>query len=131
MFAFRRGRLPFLVPLILAVAFGYLLAGGIGSVVGALLFIPFLIMKVVFMMMFFGFVFKMFAHRMGHPGHHAHGPHPWRRRSGSGDRSRSRPDAEPEPEPEDRDWEEALRAAKREIDKLFPNPGDTPPDRER
>ena len=34
MFAFRRGRLPILVPLALAVAFGYLLAGGLGSALG-------------------------------------------------------------------------------------------------
>lgn len=121
MFAFRRGRLPFLIPLALAVAFGYLLAGGIGSVLGALLFLPFLIMKIVFMMLFFGFVFKLFAHRFGFAPHHRdHRHHGW---SGRPERPESRQASEPEPDPEDRDWEEALRAAKREIDKLFPNPG--------
>lgn len=124
MFAFRRGRLPILVPLALAVAFGYLLAGGIGSAVGALLFLPFLIMKVVFMMLFFGFVFRMFAHRAGYA--HAHGRPRWH-----GPDTNARSDERPEPDPEDRDWEEALRAAKREIDKLFPNPGDDASDRDR
>ena len=127
MFAFRRGRFPLLVPLALAVAFGYLLAGGIGSVLGALLFLPILIMKVVFMMFFFGFLFKMFAHRSGfaphHDGRRGHGWHPGRGWGGPSE-SRSGSDAGPAAEPEDRDWEEALRAAKREIDKLFPNPGD-------
>lgn len=125
MFAFRRGPLPLLVPLGLAVAFGYLLAGGIGSAFGALLFLPFLIMKVVFMMLFFGFVFRMFAHRAdygsGHGGR--------RRHHGRDADTRSEP--RPESDPADRDWEEALRAAKREIDKLFPNPSDDTPDRER
>lgn len=125
MFAFRRGRLPLLVPLGLAVAFGYLLAGGIGSALGALLFLPFLIMKVVFMMLFFGFVFRMFAHRAGDP--FGHGRHRWHHGPDPDTRSEQRP----EPDREDRDWEEALRAAKREIDKLFPNPDDNTPDRER
>ncbi len=110
MFAFRRGRLPLLVPLALAVAFGYLLAGGVGSALGALLFLPFLIMKIVFMMFFFGFMLKMFAHWGGL---NRHAPH---RAHGEGGPA-------PKAEAEDRDWEEALRAAKREIDKLFPNPG--------
>lgn len=122
MFAFRRGRLPILVPLGLAVAFGYLLAGGVGSVAGALLFLPFLIMKIVFTVLFFGFVFRMFAHRSGYARHHHH-----RRGADSGTDAETRP----EPDPEDRDWEEALRAAKREIDKLFPDPGDRPADREQ
>ncbi len=118
MFAFRRGRLPLLVPLALAVAFGYLLAGGVGSVAGALLFLPFLIMKVVFTLLFFGFVFKMFAHRSGYARQDHH-------------RRTADPETQSGPDPEDRDWEEALRAAQREIDTLFPNPGDHPADREQ
>lgn len=125
MFAFRRGRLPLLVPLAAAVAFGYLLAGGVGSAIGALLFLPFLIMKVVFMMLFVGFVFRIFAHKVGHAS--AHGRHQWYH----GPDTETGSDRGAEPDPEDRDWEEALRAAKREIDKLFPNPGDDAPDRER
>lgn len=124
MFAFRRGRLPLLVPLAVAVAFGYLLAGGVGSTIGALLFLPFLIMKIVFMMLFFGFVFRMFAHGAGYASA------PGRRRWHHEPDPDARSDRSSEPDPEDRDWEEALRAAKREIDKLFPNPGDAP-DRER
>ena len=112
MFAFRRGRLPLLGPLAAAVAFGYLLAGGLGSAVGALLFLPFLVMKVVFMMLFLGFVFKLFAHRSGF----------------AAGRSSDPPKAATTA---DRDWEEAVRAAKREIDKLFPNPGDNSGDQEQ
>ncbi len=125
MFAFRRGPLPLLVPLGLAVAFGYLLAGGIGSALGALLFLPFLIMKVVFMMLFFGFVFRMFAHRADYGSGHG------RRRRHHDRDADTRAEQRPESDPADRDWEEALRAAKREIDKLFPNPSDDTPDRER
>ncbi len=129
MFAFRRGRLPLLIPLALAVAFGYLLAGGIGSAVGALLFIPFFIMKVVFMMMFFGVMFRLFAHKTGGPRWHDH--HHYRHHhQGRWSQSDTEADGESSSEQEDRDWEDALRAAKREIDKLFPNPGDRPEDRE-
>ncbi len=118
MFGLRRGRMPFVLPILLAVAFGYALAGGIGSVVGALLFLPLLLLKLAFMFLFFGFVFRMFAHRGGPGRHHGHAhrsPHQW---------AEGATTSEPEGTagPEDRDWEEALRRAKREIDKLFPNP---------
>ena len=75
-------------------------------------------MKIAFTMMFFGFLFKMFAHRSGY--HHHRSP-----RTARADEPRT----STEEEPEDRDWQEALRAAKREIDKLFPNPDDDSPDR--
>jgi len=118
MFALRRGRMPFLIPILLAVAFGYALSGGIGSVVGALLFLPLLILKLAFMMLFFGFVFRMFAYRGG-PGWH-HGRHRGSRSSAADSAGSNEPP--PATEAEDKDWEEALRRAKREIDKLFPNP---------
>jgi hypothetical protein len=110
----RRRGFPFVIPLLAAVALGYLLAGGLGSVIGALLFLPLLIMKVLFVMFVFGVLLR-FAGGGRHWGHHRAGYN--RHRS---TKSTDEPETD-EPE-EERDWEEALRAAKREIDKLFPNP---------
>jgi hypothetical protein len=112
MFGFRRGGFPLFIPLLIAVAFGYMLAGGVGSVVGALLFLPLLIMKVLFMLFLFGMLFR-FA-----------GGGPWAdRRDRTASRSTTEGGAGGDPgNQEGMDWEEAVRAAKREIDRLFPDP---------
>lgn len=133
MSGFRRSRFPLFIPLLIAVAFGYMLAGGVGSAVGALLFLPLLILKIVFMFFLFGLLFRFAG---GGPwgrrwneweGHH--GP-PWADRAQWADRRHRAGSASPadaqaadDVDSEDaKDWEEALRAAKREIDKLFPDP---------
>ncbi len=127
MFGFRRGGFPFFIPLLIAVAFGYLLAGGVGSAVGALLVLPLLALKLLFMVMMFGMLFRFAAGgpwgRRWDDGGSRHGP-PW---ADHRPRPASRPTSGDEVEDDvagdhDRDWEEALRAAKREIDKLFPDP---------
>jgi hypothetical protein len=128
MFAIRRGRFP-LVPLLLAVAFGYLLAGSGASALGAVFLLPLLLLKMAAVFFLFAMMLRFVgggrdrAWSSGHPGcrrvddrvndraDHRTGSRAEETGSGS----------EPDPQ-DDRDWEEALRAAKREIDKLFPNP---------
>lgn len=124
MFGFRRGGFPMFIPLLVAVALGYALAsGGVGAVAGAVLFLPLLILKMMFML----FMFSMFFRVVG--GFAGGGPwgRQWHHHGGRGSEavgeSSPRQTAEDEAaQEEERDWEEALRRAKREIDKLFPNP---------
>jgi len=120
MFAFRRGGFPLFVPLLAAVAFGYVLAGGGGSVIGGLLFLPLLALKMMAMFFIFGMMFRFAGGGRGGVGQ----PWAWSHRHGrtATTDSAGKPAEDPVQDESERDWEEALRAAKREIDKLFPNP---------
>jgi hypothetical protein len=131
MIGFRRGGVPPFIPLLIAVAFGYMLAGGAGSAVGALLFLPLLVMKVLFMLFLFGMLFRFagggpWGRRWSDRGGH-HGP-PWADRgrwTDHRDRTASTTEGGAGDDIDDgggKDWEEAVRAAKREIDRLFPDP---------
>jgi hypothetical protein len=91
-------------------------------------------MKVVFMLFLFGMLFRFagggpWGRRWSdHDGHH--GP-PWADRGRWADHHRDRtasrsttrgPTGHDLDDEADDDWEEAVRAAKREIDRLFPDP---------
>ena len=106
MFSFRR--LPFFPGAFIFIAIGIALAnlaGGAGSFIGAIFFLPLLALKI----MFFFFIFRGLMH-FGGPGR--------RRSSHIGERpAKSRPPTE-----EEREWEEAKRQAQEEVDRMFPEP---------
>ena len=106
MFLFRR--LPFFPGAFIFIAIGIALAnlaGGAGSFIGAIFFLPLLALKVIF----FFFIFRGLMHFGGR------GRPPF---SHVGERpSESRPPTE-----EEREWAEAKRQAQEEVDRMFPEP---------
>ncbi|MDH3295599.1 MAG: hypothetical protein OER95_14870 [Acidimicrobiia bacterium] len=125
MFGPRGGRLPSFILILIAVGFGFLLAGGgAGSALGALFLLPFLALK---MMVMFFLLTMMFRFVAGGRGPHwaaarHHGPWSGPTSDPSDSTTADQAAGSDSDNEDDKDWEEALRAAKREIDKLFPNP---------
>ena len=106
MFMYRR--LPFFPGAFIFLAIGFALAnlaGGAGSFIGAIFFLPLLALKITF----FFFIFRGLMH-FGGSGR--------RRNNHFGERpSRNRPPTE-----EEREWAEAKRQAQEEVDRMFPEP---------
>ena len=125
MFGHRR-RFPLLVPLLAAVAFGYLLAGGAGSLIGAALVIPFLVLKLLFLLLLVRLVLGFLGGGRRNSHGYGRGRAAWCDQSGGYERRGQAPagdEAESDDEPaEDPEWLEAVKAARREIEKLFPDP---------
>ena len=106
MFGSTRGGIPFAIPVFFVMALvAFAFVGSATAAVGAALVFPFLLLKVFFLFfllrMMFGF---------------ARGGSPW---GGRGGRGRWAPPAEPTEE--DKERAEAKRAAREEVDSLFPD----------
>lgn len=118
MFGTRRRSFPFGGLLLIAAGFALAsVVGNAGAAIGAVLFLPLLVLK----LMFFFFIFRMmmgfFGGRSGYP--HHHGP-----RMGRHDRRRD--NAPVEPTQAEKDWAKAQAEARQEIDDLFPDSVHTP-----
>ena len=117
MFGPRRRGVPFAG--LLLFAGGFALAGlvsGAGSAIGFLFFLPLLALKVMFMIFIFGTFMRFAGRGFGRAG--GWGGPPW----GSREERHRRPSAPPRaPTQDERDWEQARREAKEEIDDLFPD----------
>jgi len=110
MYTHRRSIFP--RPLIF-IAFGFLLAsmfGTVGAAAGTLLVLPLLLLKMMFVFFMFSFVFRFAG---------ARGPWGWTRHRGRP--HNPRPAAPRKPTEAEKDWEQAVKSAREEIDKLFPD----------
>jgi hypothetical protein len=118
MYATRRRGFPFSgLPLFAA---GFILAsllGGFGAAaVGALIFVPLLVLKFMFMFFVFGAFMRILGGGFARVGSHR-SPH---HRRGSG-----RPGPSPrQPTQEEQDWARARQEARQEIEDLFPDATD-------
>ncbi|NNE97190.1 MAG: hypothetical protein HKN24_14305 [Acidimicrobiales bacterium] len=112
-----RRRFPFFfgVPFFAAGLIAASLIGSAGAALGLLLFLPLLAFKFMFMFFVFGAFMRMFAGGLARRGPYGH----WRH-DGFGDRAQPRR----EPTQEERDWAEARRRAREEIEDLFPDETD-------
>ena len=111
-----RRRFPFFygLPFFAAGLIAASLLGSAGAALGLLLFLPLLAFKFMFMFFIFGAFMRMFAGgfaRRGPYGGHWH-------------HHRDRTEPRREPTQEERDWAEARRQAREEIEDLFPDATD-------
>ena len=111
MFGYRRR--PFFPGALVFIAAGFVLAsliGGAGSAAGAILFLPLLALKLMFVFFVFGMLMRFVGGGWGRGG------------PGSFGRHHRRPVQRREPTEEEREWARARRDAREEVDELFPDP---------
>jgi len=118
MFGSRRRGFPFAPFLLIAVGFGLasVVGSATGSVAGALLFLPLLALKLMFLFFIFGMMMRFVGGRFG-PAHDHRGSYLGRRHP----RDRRRDATPVEPTQAEKDWAKARKEARQEIDDLFPD----------
>ena len=117
MFGTRRRGFPFAPFLLIAAGFALAsVVGSAGSAIGALLFLPLLALKLMFVFFIFRMMMRFVGGRSGYSpqdrGSYRGRHHP---------RDRRRDAAPVEPTQAEKDWAKARKEARQEIDDLFPD----------